>query len=203
MTRGHERARGEQTLERGMAHSYERSRMVPRRADPVGGDQPEQPELDQHAWRQRRRRLHVQHLPEQLRARQRRIHVRLELEAAGIVELDARDACRQQQQHAARSQWTLAAIGLTRRTSRDSGKGDHDKRRQHPDIFVVPKQHEFDGDTGQSEQQQREQQLTQNIRRVIAHADKRHASQRCINGALQPVRCRIGQCDSCWSKTSR
>ena len=54
---------------------------------------------------------------------------------------------------------------------RDGGKGTDDKRRKHPAIFIVPKQHELDGDARQSEQQEREQQPTQNVRRVIAHCD--------------------------------
>src|SRR6476660_8113903 len=58
----------------------------------VGGRQAEQRELYQHAWRERRGRLHVEHLPEHLPARQGRVHVGLEREAAQVVQVRAGDA---------------------------------------------------------------------------------------------------------------
>ena len=74
---------------------------------------------------------------------------------------------------AARSPWTLAAVGLRRLyEGRDGGKRADHKRHEHPDIFIVPKQGELDGDTCQCEQQEREQQPAKSVGRVIAHADK-------------------------------
>ena len=117
------------------------------------------------------------------------IHVRLELESAGIVEPDARGACRQQREHRRRAaSGRSPAMGLTRRTRvATAARRTDDKRRQHPAIFIVPKQRELDGDARQPKQQEREQQLTKSVRRVTAHAGhESHASEAALTAHYSP-----------------